>query len=185
VLFERGAFGAAASSATAASLAAYGFGLPAFVLVKVFAPGFFARGDTATPVKVAIACVALNLALNLALIGPLGHVGIALATSAAAWANAGALAALLVRQGRWRWDARLLSRGFRIALAAALMGAALWAARVALFDDLLALRLYRWAALAGLLCLGGAVYAALALAFRAAEIAEIRVYLRRRPRAGA
>ena len=180
VLFERGAFGAEASIATAGALAAYGFGLPAFVLVKVFAPGFFARGDTATPVKVAVACVALNLALNLALIRPFGHVGIALATSLAAWANAGALAYLLRRQGRWREDARLLSRTARIALAAALMGASLWGARAVLFDDLLALRLYRWGALAGLLALGGAAYVALALAFRAADVAEIRGYLRRR-----
>jgi putative peptidoglycan lipid II flippase len=180
VLFERGAFAAEASVATARALAAYGFGLPAFVLVKVFAPGFFARGDTKTPVKVAVACVALNLVLNLALIRPLGHVGIALATSLAAWANAGALAWLLRHQGRWREDARLLSRGARIALAAALMGFALWGARAVLFDALLALRLYRWGALAGLLALGGLAYVALALAFRAADVAEIRGYLRRR-----
>jgi len=180
VLFERGAFGAEASDATARALAAYGFGLPAFVLVKVFAPGFFARGDTRTPVQVAVACVALNLVFNLALIRPLGHVGIAVATSLSAWANAGALAYLLRRQGRWREDRRLLSRGARIALAAAGMGLALWAGRVALFDDLLALRHWRWGALAGLLGLGGAAYAALALASRAADLAEIIGYLRRR-----
>jgi putative peptidoglycan lipid II flippase len=180
VLFERGAFGAEASAATASALAAYGVGLPAFVLVKVLAPGFFARGDTATPVKVAVACVALNLALNLALIRPFGHVGIALATSAAAWANAGALAWLLRRQGRWREDRRLLSRGARIALAAALTGLALWAARAAVFDGLLALRHWRWGALAGLLGLGAAAYAAVALATRAADLAEISGYLRRR-----
>ena len=179
VLFERGAFGAEASVATARTLAAYGLGLPAFVLVKVLAPGFFARGDTATPVKVAAGCVALNLALNLALVRPLGHVGIALATSLAAWANAGALAWLLRRQGRWREDARLVSRGARILLAAALMGLTLWGARAVLFDDLLALRLYRWGALAGLLGLGAAAYAALALALRAAHPAEIKAYLRR------
>ena len=180
VLFERGAFGAEASAATARALAAYGAGLPAFVLVKVFAPGFFARGDTATPVKVAIACVALNLALNLALIRPLGHVGIALATSLAAWANAGALAVLLARQGRWRWDSRLVARAGRIALAAVLMGLLLWAARAAVVDGLLALRHWRWAALAGLIGAGAATYAALALALRAADLAELKAYLRRR-----
>ncbi|WP_291299302.1 murein biosynthesis integral membrane protein MurJ [Elioraea sp.] len=182
VLFERGAFGAVESAATAAALAAYGVGLPAFVLVKVFAPGFFARGDTATPVKIAVGCVALNLALNLALIGPFAHVGIALATGIAAWVNAGLLALLLVRQGRWRADARLASRAVRITLAAAAMGCVLWAARVWLFDALFELRGIRWPALAALLALGGVVFAALALAFRAADVGEIRGYLRRRGR---
>ena len=56
---------------SAQSLAAYALGLPAFVLVKVLAPGFFARGDTATPVKIGVAAVALNLALNFAFMLPL------------------------------------------------------------------------------------------------------------------
>lgn len=180
VLFERGAFGVEQSRATALALAAYGVGLPAFVLVKVFAPGFFARGDTATPVKIGISCVVLNLVLNLALIGPLAHVGVALATSLAAWANAGALAFVLRRHGRWREDARLVSRTLRIGLAAVLMGLALWAVRASVADDLLLLRGFRWGALAALLGFGGAVFAGLALAFRAADMAEIRGYLRRR-----
>src|SRR5207249_6026945 len=60
VLFERGAFGPAEAAATAAALAAFAVGLPAFVLVKVLAPGFFAQQDTATPVKIAIAAMAAN-----------------------------------------------------------------------------------------------------------------------------
>jgi putative peptidoglycan lipid II flippase len=121
--------------------------------------------------------------LNLALIGPFGHVGIALATGIAAWVNAGLLALLLNRQGRWRADARLVSRGARIAAAAVAMGLLLWAARAVLFDDLLLLRGFRWGALAALLGLGAVAYAVLALAFRAADVAELRGYLRRRQRA--
>ncbi len=185
VLFERGAFGAAEAQATAWALAAYGFGLPAFVLVKVFAPGFFARGDTATPVKVAVVCVVLNLVLNLLLIRPFGHVGIALATGIAAWVNAGSLAYLLRRQGRWREDRRLVSRALRILVAATAMGLALWGLRVCLADELLLLRGFRWGVLAGLIGAGGLVYAALALALRAADLGELREYLRRRRRAGA
>ena len=64
VLFGRGAFGAESVRLSAQSLAAYALGLPAFVLVKVVAPGFFARGDMATPVKIGVAAVALNLAMN-------------------------------------------------------------------------------------------------------------------------
>ena len=67
VLFQRGAFGPAETAATAAALAAYAAGLPAFVLVKVLAPAFFARHDTATPVKIAVAAMAVNLALTLVL----------------------------------------------------------------------------------------------------------------------
>ncbi len=64
-LFQRGAFDAGATAATAAALAAYAAGMPGFVLVKVFAPGFFARGDTTTPVLVGVAGMVLNLILNL------------------------------------------------------------------------------------------------------------------------
>src|SRR3954471_3856638 len=88
VLFQRGAFGATDAEATAAALAAYAIGLPAFVLVKVLAPGFFAHHDTATPVKIAIAAMATNLCLTLILMQFLAHVGIALATTVAGWVNA-------------------------------------------------------------------------------------------------
>ena len=83
-LFGRGAFDAESVRLSSQSLAAYALGLPAFVLVKVLAPGFFARGDTATPVKIGVAAVALNLALNVAFMVPLQHIGPALATSLAA-----------------------------------------------------------------------------------------------------
>ncbi len=68
VLFQRGAFGADTGTATAHALMAYAAGLPAYVLIKVVGPGFFAREDTTTPVKVAVFCVALNLVLNCTLI---------------------------------------------------------------------------------------------------------------------
>jgi putative peptidoglycan lipid II flippase len=80
VLFQRGAFGAEEAALTAAALSAYALGLPAYVLVKIYAPGFFARGDTATPVKVGFAAVALNVALNLLLIPEFGMMGAAVAT---------------------------------------------------------------------------------------------------------
>ena len=104
VLFQRGAFSAADTAATAAALAAYAAGLPAFVLVKVLAPGFFARHDTATPVKVAVAAMAANLCLTLVLMQFLAHVGIALATTVAGWVNALTLLGLLIRRGHFRFD---------------------------------------------------------------------------------
>ena len=122
-LFERGAFGPSETAASARALIAYAVGLPAFVLVKVFAPGFFARGDTATPVKLGLLAVALNLALNLVLMGPLQHAGVALSTSLAAWVNAMLLAFVLMRRRQLHLDRRVRRVVPRLALAAAAMGA--------------------------------------------------------------
>ncbi len=125
-LFERGAFDAEASRATAAALKAFALGLPAYVLVKIFAAAFFAREDTRTPVLVAALCLVVNVLLILALIGPLAHVGIALATALANWVNAGLLALLLARRAALGVDRRLVRRLFGIALAALAMAAVLW-----------------------------------------------------------
>ena len=125
VLFGRGAFDAESARLSPQSLAAYAVGLPAFVLVKVLAPGFFARGDTATPVKIGVAAVALNLALNVAFMVPLQHIGPALATSLAAMFNVGWLGVVLVRRGQLRLDAQLRRRCVRMLAAAGAMGVAL------------------------------------------------------------
>jgi putative peptidoglycan lipid II flippase len=92
------------------------------VLVKVLAPGFFAREDTRTPVLVAAVSLAVNLAAILLLIGPLGHAGIALATAASAWCNATLLALLLWRRGGLVVDGRLRRRLPATVAAAAIMG---------------------------------------------------------------
>jgi len=126
-LFGRGAFTAADATRSAQALSAYALGLPAFVLVKVFTPGFFARGDTGTPVKVGMAVLVLNFALNLSLMGPLKHVGPALSTTLASICNVIALAVLLWRRGFLVPDARLVSRVARMVLASGLMAVVLWA----------------------------------------------------------
>ena len=177
-LFQRGAFGEAAAAASAAALMAYAFGLPAFVLVKVFAPGFFARGDTATPVQVGLLAVALNLALNLLFMGPLGHVGVALATSCAAWANAGLLAWVLARRGHFVADRRARRAVPRILLAAAVMGMAVAALALALPAG--GTGLGRAALAAVLVAAGGAVFLGGGLALRAFDPKEMLRLLRRR-----
>jgi putative peptidoglycan lipid II flippase len=98
-LFGRGAFDAAAATGSAQALMAYALGLPAVVLLRCLVPAFHARGDTATPVKVFFAALAVNIGLKLVLTGPLLHAGLALATSAGAWVNALILAWLLKRSG--------------------------------------------------------------------------------------
>jgi putative peptidoglycan lipid II flippase len=80
------------------SLMAYSFGLLGFILVKILAPAFYARKDMKTPVKVAIVALVTNMVMNLILIGPFAHVGLAAATSISAFVNAGLLYWYLQKQ---------------------------------------------------------------------------------------
>ncbi len=168
VLFEHGAFGPEDSLKTSWALAAYAAGLPAYVLIKVLAPGFFAREDTKTPVKVALVCLAANLVFVVTLMWPLAHVGIALATALSAWLNAGLLAWLLRRDGLLQPDARLRRRLPRIVSASLAMAAGLWLAQ-------------RWLApvpptlgLALLVAGGGGGFLALAKVSGALDFRELR-----------
>ena len=124
-LLEHGRFLPADTIATANALAAFSLGLPAYVLIKVLTPGFHARQDTATPVRIAVASMLVNLAGNLLLIWWLGHVGIALATALAAWVNALALFVVLRRREHFVVDVRLRRAALRLVAAAAVMVAVL------------------------------------------------------------
>lgn len=124
-LFERGAFTPQDTRAVAIALAAFAVGLPAFVLIKVFSPGYFAREDTKTPMRFAIISVVLNMALSLALFPLIGHVGIALATTLSAWVNAAQLWWGLRTRGHFNWDVLLTRRLRATVLASAVMGALL------------------------------------------------------------
>jgi len=143
-LFQYGALTAADVKMASLSLAAYSLGLPAFMLVKVLAPGFYARQDMATPVRIGIGAMLANMALNILLVVPLylywnvGHVGLALATSLAACLNAGLLLRGLLRenvlvfQPEWgRFLARLLLSTLVMGLCLRLVApdVADWAAR--------------------------------------------------------
>ena len=186
VLFARGAFGAEAASATALALMAYAAGIPAYVLIKVLTPGYFARKDTVSPVRIAVVCMAVNLALNLVVLWWLKHAaGLALATAIAAWLNIVVLARGLGARGYLSADARLRRRLPRMVVAAAAMAAALW-----LGADLLARPLggggsARAAALAALVALGVAVFAGGAWLTGAVERRDLRGLVRRRPDSGA
>ena len=116
VLFERGAFDATATLETASALVAFAVGLPAFVLIRVLQPGFFAREDTVTPTIFAAISVAVNISLSLALFPALQHTGIAAATSVAAWGNALMLGTTLYRRGHYRPERRELIRHVLILL---------------------------------------------------------------------
>jgi putative peptidoglycan lipid II flippase len=181
VLFQRGAFGPADTAATAAALSAYAAGLPAFVLVRVLAPAFFARHDTATPVKVAVAAMAVNLGLTLVLMQFLAHVGIALATTIAGWVNALTLLWLLVQRGHFRFDGRARRNLPRVAAAALGMGLVLALLRVVLVPALAGPVILRVCTLAALVGAGLAAFFFLALALGIADWRDLLGRLRRQP----
>jgi putative peptidoglycan lipid II flippase len=138
VLFERGAFTVADTPPTAAALAAFAFGLPAFVLIKVLQPVFFAREDTRTPMRYAVWNMLLNVAGAIALFflfqaaGLMPHVGIAIATSVSAWANVYLLWSTLKGRGHFQADDRLRRNLRMISIASLIMGAAVWLMAVVL-----------------------------------------------------
>jgi putative peptidoglycan lipid II flippase len=157
-LYQHGAFDAAATIITAQALSAYAIGLPAFVLVKLLTPPFFAVGDTSTPFRVALVSIAINLALNLAFMRPLQHLGPALASSISSWINIAVLAVLLHRRGLMQWDARLKRAVPLMAAAGLLMVGAVWLAREAIYAPLAGASITRLIGLCAMIGIGLAVY---------------------------
>ena len=184
VLFHRGAFDLAAAHATAMALAVYAVGVPAYVLNKSLATAYFAREDTVTPIVIGTGAAVVNICLNLILMGPFLHVGIAMATAISSWLNVLVLAVVLHRRGHLQLDARLRHRLPRTALASTGMGAARWFALPTLMPRLLGSELERALALAALVVGGLFLYGALAWVAGAARYADVSS-LRRSPGPGA
>ena len=101
-------------------------GLPAYVLVKILTPNFFARKDTRTPVYTAGASLVVTVGLNMVLVPRLGVLGLAVAGSVGAWCNVVLLYLILSAKGHYAMSGMIASRVIRTVLAAALMGLALW-----------------------------------------------------------
>src|SRR3982075_2102733 len=142
-MFARGAFSKTDAAASGATLAAYAVGLIPFVLIRSAVATFYARKDTATPVKAALIGVAVNVALKIALVGSLAQVGLALATAVGAWINLLLVLGFAVRAGYLDLDRTLVQSLARFAVCGAVLGTALWfAARFATaqFVQLSALR---------------------------------------------
>jgi putative peptidoglycan lipid II flippase len=137
VLFQHGAFTATDSFETAQTMIWFSAGLPAYVLIRVLQPGFFAREDTRTPTIFAGISVVINIALSLLLFPSLKHVGIAVATSVAAWANAVLLGVWLGRRGHFRLSASDWRRHGLIIAASLLMAVVVWGLGQLLKDAML------------------------------------------------
>ncbi len=165
------------------SLQAYSLGVVAFMLIKVLAPGFFARQDMRTPVRIGIVAMASNMLLNLVFLVPLhlywqiGHVGLALATSVSAYLNAALLFHQLRRRQIYRTSGQWSVFGLRLLAALAAMLAVVWL----LADGLGALDASVWQRfvwwqrglrLAGVCAGGAAIYAAVLFlaGFRAGDL---------------
>jgi putative peptidoglycan lipid II flippase len=134
VLFERGAFTAADTANTAAVLSVFALGLPAFVMIKVFSPAYFAREDTKTPMRYATISLIANTLGSIGLfflfrnLGWLPQLGIAVATTLGGWLNASLLWSTLVRRGHFVLDRRMGRSFISILVSSIVMGASLIAA---------------------------------------------------------
>ncbi len=186
-LFERGAFQPADTTATAHALMAFAAGLPAFVMIKVFSPAYFAREDTKTPMWFAMTSVAINIAGALALFPFISYVGVALATSAAGWINALLLAITLSNRGDFTLDARMRKALPRIIAASLIMGGVLLGLMqvcAPVFDASINL-LLRLLMLAVLVATGACVYFAITWWSGALDLAALKASFSRKqaPRA--
>ncbi|TVV72584.1 murein biosynthesis integral membrane protein MurJ [Sphingomonas solaris] len=179
-LLQHGAFTVQDTAATAAALTAFSFGLPAYVLIKVLTPGFYARSDTRTPVRIALVAMGVNLVLNLALVWPLAHVGLAVSTAISAWVNVGLLYLTLRRRDHFAADARLKARTLRLGAATLAMAALLLALNPLVDAYTAGPWLLRVVALGAMMAAGAATYFGAAFLFRAYNLAELRAQFTRR-----
>jgi putative peptidoglycan lipid II flippase len=164
-LFERGAFTAENAAAAGATLAAYSAGLLPFVLLRSFTAPFYARGDTATPVKAALLAASINVLLKVLLMGHLAQVGLALATSVGAWINLSLLAFFARRQGFAVSGAAIGMPVAKLAAGGVVLGVALLAGAYGLERALAHLSVFREETiLALLIVLGLLVYSGAVLA---------------------
>jgi len=158
-LFARGAFTVSDAAAAGATLAAYSIGLLPFVLLRSFTAPFYARGDTATPVKAALLAAAINILLKVLLMGHFAQVGLALATSVGAWINLSLLALFARRQGFAVSGAAIGKPVAKLIAAGVVLAAALLAGSYGLERALAGMAHFREETmLALLLVMGTAVY---------------------------
>jgi len=170
-LFVRGAFTASDASAAGQTLSAYAVGLLPFVLIRSATATFFARGDTATPVKASLTAVAVNVLLKIVLMRPFAQVGLALATSIGAWLNLGLVTWFAARQGHFTFDPRLRKSIGGLLGAGCVLTVVLWSAQAGMARIWpAAAPLHDYIALLSLAIVGALAYGAALLAFFGPEL---------------
>jgi putative peptidoglycan lipid II flippase len=186
VLYERGAFSAENTAIVAGILAIYGLGLPGFVLIKALQPGFYAREDTRTPMRITILSVVVNSALAISLFPLLAERGIATAEAIAGWINTILLFAILAWRGDLVFEWQMARRIALLLVSAALMAAALVHALPYASPWLMpgSHLLQQVSALAVMIVLAMAVYFSIAFLIGGADLGMIRRNLKRKPKIG-
>jgi putative peptidoglycan lipid II flippase len=163
-MFARGAFTKADAAAAAATLAAYAIGLIPFVTIRSAVATFYARKDTATPVKASLTGLSVNVLLKILLMGSLAQVGLALATAVGAWINLLLVIGFAVRAGYLEFDRAFVLALAKFLAAGTVLGATLWFAARFAAVQLAQLNVFRdETALALLVLIGAVVYAVLIL----------------------
>jgi len=181
--FARGEFSASDAAASARLLFHYGWGVPAFVLIKILQPAFFARGDTRRPMNYSLISVAVNIGLGVALFFTIGFPGIALATAAASWITVAQMALRLWRDDTWRPSAQASGRIVRVFAACLGLGVVLALAshfRPLLEAPLRGFRYDKEVTVLMVCVVGGLLYPVLLFASGGVTPAEARAALKRR-----
>ena len=173
-LFERGRFLESDSVQTAKALKMFALGLPAFVLIKVLTPTFFAREDTRTPMIFASASAVVNASLGFILFFTIGFYGLALATTLAAWGNVMCLAVTQKKRGHFKLDSTLKTSLPKMVVASALMGAAVYYLAALSEPYMNGHMLWDYTVMIAVCALGAAVYILLALIMRVFSLTEMR-----------
>ena len=178
VLFERGLFTKEDTNLTAIALIGYASGLPAYILIKVLSPSYFARKNTSTPVKFAIFSVFLNILLNFSLIWHFEHVGLAIATAISAWFNVLLLVKGLIFRGWWAPNTHLYISTIKIIFSSMFMILLIFLANN-LFFDVIGLNLIRSAKLSILILFGLIVYLSVSQIIGIIKLEELFKHLKR------
>lgn len=181
-LFQTGNFNAGDTAKTAIALQMFSIGLPAFVLLKVLTPAFFARENTTTPMKYAAVSALTNIILGASLFFTLGFFGLALATTIAGWTNVFLLGRTLVRDNLLVFDSRLKDRVPRMILAALIMGACIWPLENWAEHRLNSNIINDFSLLILVSGIGLTVYIVFSFIFRAFSMSDFRYAFRRTPR---
>lgn len=179
LVYERGAFDAIATQNTANALIAFASGLPAYVMIKVFQPAFFAREDMKTPFWFSLIMVATNVVLSLLLFPIYGHVGIAIATSVSAWVNLLLLVMTQWRRGDFKPDHTTIKRLVLLLVCSITMGATLLLIQTNLSVMIGEAFLIQLLFVGGMIAGGAGVYFGMALLIGAIDRSLVKRLLRR------
>lgn len=182
VLFERGEFSSAASQNTAYALTAYALGLPAYILTKALAPVFYARGDTKTPVKIALVALFGYIALCAIFLPTIGYLGIAFACGIVAWINVCQYAYQIKKHKYHQTNKQFWKRMFAIFGSSAFMGVCVRFAYIysTRFNWLEGNQLSRFTGLISLIVIGGIIFTPLMFMFKIVTVADLKRLIKRK-----